>query len=101
MIHDVQRVEALRDNYRAGLQALSHMEEQVKDPGFREQLRLPRYWFEDMESHFIRHLETGERTPEEEARWLNGADLNLLLANQRLKYYQDLFDKRGPDIMVV
>ena len=101
MIHDTQRVDAILANVTAGLQALSDIEGQVKDPGFLDQLKLPRNWFGDVESLYLRQLETGERTPAEEARWLDFAEHHLALTNELLKNKKGLFEKYGPNIQVV
>ena len=101
-IHDKKRVEALRAAGKAGIKALDELRDKTADPGFHEMLVPPGHWFADIESFFISQLDSRDnRTPVEEASWLNAAELNLDMASQRLKQLQEMFNTSGPDIKVI
>ena len=102
MIHDENRVGALRASAKAGIKVLDELRDKTTDSGFHEMLVPPGHWFADIESFFIPQLESrDDRTPAEEALLLNAAELNLDMANRRLRQLQEMFKTYGPDITAV
>ena len=97
MIHDPERVEALRDGVAAEQQVISDLEDRIKDPGLLEYLGRARNLLGDVERVFL-GSPTETRTANEEARWLGGAELALQLATNYRKVVQDIYAKYGPDV---
>ena len=54
MIHDENRVGALRASAKAGIKALDELRDKTTDSGFHQMLVPPGHWFADIESFFIR-----------------------------------------------
>ena len=102
MIHDKNRVGALRGSAKAGIKAIDELRSKTTDSGFHEILVLPEHWFVDIESFFIPQLESrADRTPAEEALLLNAAEGTLNMANQKLRQLQEMFKTYGPGITAV
>ena len=82
MIHDPQRVELMRSGIAKGLRRISAIEAKLigKTTGLREQLAHARNHFNDVELNYLSFLDKQERTPQQEARWLNSADMHLAVA---------------------
>jgi hypothetical protein len=99
MIHLPERVKAIRDRAAADLEAVTYLEAQTKDPGFRQRLQLIRHQIEDIELFFLATSARESRTPEQEAQWLDQAEkvLNVYLAPQ-IKEAQEDFDRYGPAV---
>lgn len=101
MIHDPERVEAIRDRVAAEQQMISDLEDRIKDARIREYLGMARNLLGDVESVFLGRLTEESRTANEEARWLDGAELTLQLATYYRKLVQDIFSKYGPNVKAV
>ena len=101
MIHDKDRVEALRAAAKVGIDALNELQAKTTDSGFHELLVLPRNRFGDIESDFLSQLENQDRTPVAEASWLDDAERFLDTPRGELRRLQELFNTRGPGIKVM
>ena len=101
MIHDPERVEAVSYSVAAEKQVISDLEEQIKDARIREYLRKARNLLGDVESVFLERLTEKSRTANEEARWLDGAELALQLATHYRKLVQNIFAKYGPNVRAI
>ncbi len=97
MIHDPKRVESIRDRVAAEQPVISDLEDLIKDPGIREYLGMARNHLDEAES-MLGRLTEESRTANEEARWLDGAELELQLAAVYRKFVQDMLAKYGPDV---
>jgi hypothetical protein len=87
MVHDTKRVESLRTRAKAQLELVSTLQAKIAE-GELPQLTLARNLLEDMESFFLARLDTEERTPLEEARWLAGP--NTCFKSGRLNYKESM-----------
>ncbi len=101
MIHDPERVKVIRDRVAAEQQVISDLEDQIKDAGIREYLGTARNLLGDVESVFLGRLTEESRTANEEARWLDGAELALQLAAHYRKLVQAIFAQYGPNVRSV
>ena len=101
MIHDKERVEALRTAAKVGIDALNGLKAKTTDSGFHERLVLPTHQFGDIGSFFLSQLENQNRTPAEEAFWLGAAERTLDIAKGELSRLQELFNAYGPGITVM
>jgi len=97
MIHDPERVAAIRKRVEAGLAHLQEMEV-VKDEEFRRWLSLTRNWFNDIEPTYLKNLSDEKRNPEEESIWLSGVELSLRITEQQCLRLCDAFKTYGPDL---
>ncbi len=98
MIHDPERVEAISYRVAAEHQEISDLEDRIKDARIREYLVVARNFLGDVESMFLGSLTEESRTANEEARWLDNAELALQLATHYRKLVQDMFEKYGPNV---
>ena len=82
MIHDTQRVERIRQSIAKGLKRLSALEAKIagKNNDVRQQLAQARNHFDDIELNYLSELGKEERSPQQEARWLDSADMHLAVA---------------------
>ena len=82
MIHDTQRVERIRQSIAKGLKRLSALEAKIagKNNDVRQQLAQARNHFDDIELNYLSELGKEERSPKQEARWLDSADMHLAVA---------------------
>jgi hypothetical protein len=102
MIHEPERVEAIRERRALAMQSVTTMEAQIKDPGFRERLQLVRHMLDDVESFFLGSLTRESLTPVREAYWLRQAEMFLaVIIMPQLKVLQDSFAKFGPTVTLV
>ena len=101
MIHDKERVEALRTAAKVGIDALNELQAKTTDPGFHKRLVLSRNWFGDIESFFLYQLENKARPPAEEASWLDAAERYIDIPRGELRRLQELFNTYGPGIEVM
>ena len=103
MIHDKERVEALRAAAKVGIDALNALQAKTTDSGFHELLVLPRNQFSDIESDFLSQsqLENQDRPPGAEASWLDDAERFLDTPRGELRRLQELFNTHGPGIKVM
>ena len=101
MIHDKERVDALRAAAKVGIDALNELQAKTTDSGFHEMLVFPRHWFGDIESVFLSQLENKDRTPVAEASRLDAAERFLDTARGELRRLQELFNTHGPGIEVM
>ena len=62
MIHDKERVEALRAAAKVGIDALNALQAKTTDSGFHELLVLPRNQFSDIESDFLSQSSSKTKT---------------------------------------
>lgn len=96
MVHAPKRVEAIRANAAAQLQAASDLETQVKDAYFQQRLQLIRRRVADVDRSFLQSLTLESRTPEEESAWLADAERVLYIASLQIELIQDSVAKYGP-----
>ena len=103
MIHDQERVDALRAAAKVGIDALNALQAKTTDSGFHELLVLPRNQFSDIESDFLSQsqLENQDRPPVAEASWLDDAERFLDTPRGELRRLQELFNTHGPGIKVM
>jgi hypothetical protein len=82
MIHDTQRVERIRQSIAKGLKRLSALEAKIagKNNDVRLQLAQARNHFDDIELNYLSELGKEERSRQQEARWLDSADMHLAVA---------------------
>ncbi len=95
MIHDTKRVESLRARTTAQLELVSTLQEKIAK-GELPQLRLAHNQLGDIESFFLARLDTEERTPLEEARWLAGAEHLLQIWTAEVQKVDAQFKQFGP-----
>ena len=100
MIHDPERVERIRLGIANGLKRISALKAKVTDDrtGLREQLAQARNHVDDVELNYLSVLEKEERTPKQEARWLNSADMHLAVAITEIDVIEKIIDPRGPSV---
>lgn len=101
MIHDPERVKAIRNTVATAQQVISDLEDRIEDAGIREYLGMAHNFLGDVESVFLGRLTDESRTANEEARWLDGAELALQLAAHYRKLVKDIFAKYGPNVRAV
>jgi hypothetical protein len=82
MIHDAQRVERIRQAIAKGLKRISALEARIvgENTGLRHQVAQARDHFDDVELNYLSVLEGQEQSPQQEARWLDSADMHLAVA---------------------
>jgi len=102
VIHDTERVKAIRNRAASQMQIVSDFEVAVHDPGMTERLEFIRHFLEDIESFFLGSLAREQRTPEGEAYVLQNAEMVLerLIAPQ-VKQVQEIVAKFGPNVQSV
>ena len=100
MIHDPERVERIRFGIANGLKRISALKAKVMDDstGLREQLAQARNDVDDVELNYLSVLEKEERTPKQEVRWLNSADMHLAVAITEIDVIEKIIDPRGPSV---
>jgi len=98
MIHDPDRVAAIRKRVTVKLETLSHIDAQVTDPTFREHIKLATNWISDIDILLLADLEGNPRTPELESFWLAHTEHSLEIAEQQSARVEYLFKMYGPNI---
>ena len=94
MIHDTNRVESIRARTAEQLEKVSALQAKISK-GTLPQLELARNQLGDIESFFLAHLDRQERTPREEASWLDAAEHMLQLWIAELEKVDTQFKKFG------
>ena len=100
MIHDQERVEAIRDRVAAEQPVISDLEDLIKDPVMLEYLGKARNYLGDAGS-MLGSLTEKSLTANDEAHLLYNAELMLQLAAVYLKFVQDMLAKYGPDVRTI
>lgn len=95
MIHDTKRVESIRARTTDQLQLASTLKTTISK-GTLPQLELARNQLGDIESFFLAQLDRQERTPREEAMWLDAAEHLLQIWTAELKKVDIQFKNFGP-----
>ncbi|MDA2933296.1 hypothetical protein MYX82_03025 [Acidobacteria bacterium AH-259-D05] len=101
MIHDPERVETIRKRVAAEKQLITSLEAKTKDDGIRQYLAMASSSIDDVESFFLGSLTKEQRTAQEEARWLDAAELVLRLSTQHRERVQNVFATYGPGAMTI
>src|SRR2546421_20287 len=101
MIHAKERVEALRSAAATNLKTVEELEAKLKDAYMLGRLTQVRHWFGDVENFFLSSLTKESRTPDAEARWLDGADWALQMGVRQFKEIQDVIAKYGADVVSI
>ena len=101
MIHDKERVEALRAATKVGIDALNELQAKTTDSGFHGRLSTARYYFGDIESFFLSKLKNQDKTPAAEAFLLDAAEHYLDIPQRELRELQKMFNAYGPGIMIM
>ena len=101
MIHDRARVEGLWPAAKSGIEVLDELRAKATDSSFHEMLDLPRSWFGDIEPFSLSQFESQDRTPAEEARWLDGVKYHLDMTNQLLRKLKEMFNTYSQHIKVI
>jgi hypothetical protein len=91
MIHDQQRIEAIRSRASVRLKSITKMESTIEHPSFRECLQPPRDLLGDIEP-FLAALSWSDRTREEERLWLDQAEDALRVAEEQCAFIEQWFE---------
>jgi hypothetical protein len=94
MIHDNARINSIRSRAAAQLELITSLKASIVK-GKLEELSIARSQTGDIETFFLRHLNEEDRTPADEAQWLNGAEFILNSWEPRLRALKEQFEKRG------
>jgi hypothetical protein len=98
MVHYPARVASIRDKAAGYLTRISNLEQRVNDPGFRKQLQHVRDTVDDVERFFLSQLDRENRSPQQEVRWLNYANMALAISELELNPLEDAVAKYGDKI---
>src|SRR5215471_13732892 len=94
MIYDKARVEAIRARAAARIALIKSLESKIVK-GKHVMLEVARHHMGDIESFFLQDLNRRDRTPNEEAMWLSGAEYMLQSWEPNLKEAEEKFGKFG------
>lgn len=98
-IHDAERVERLRTASADGLRRVAELEAKV-ERGELPQLTAARGFYQDVDALYLSPLGKEERTFEQEAHWLDGAELYLKLGNQYTDAAEKLINPYGDNVHI-
>ena len=103
MIHDKERVEALRAAAKVGIDALNALQAKTTDSASTSCLFYPGISSATLSPDFLSQsqLENQDRPPVAEASWLDDAEHFLDTPRGELRRLQELFNTHGPGIKVM
>ena len=94
MIHDNERVAALRARATSQIELIRSLQAQIVE-GKLDALNVALNQTNDIETFFISDLDRNERTPAQEAKWLSAAESMLSVWGPYLQNLHDHFGKGG------
>jgi hypothetical protein len=98
MTHHNGRVERIKCRVDDGLKEVTALENSVTADYAQAHLGLARNRFNDVESQFVKHLDEMGLTADDEAAWLDQAEMILAVAEQDLSVMKGLVAKYGPNL---
>lgn len=101
MIHDQKRVDAIRKHASERIKLIEDWEAKVRDQYIRGQLHMLKNCYSDVEGLFLSSLNREDRTAEQEARWLTGAETYIKSAESRLAGLLEPLGEFGPKIQTI
>ena|ERR1700693_5001310 len=94
MVHDTARVESIRSRVAAQIKLIKSLQAKIVK-GKHAMLDVALMQTGDIESFFLKDLERQPRTPDEESRWLTGAEHMLAIWAPHLKEAEAHFSRFG------